>query len=391
MIFKYLIVLYEVVIYIYFIFFSFNIYFNFYFKEEDDFKVVEIEKDIYFVSCYYDIRFKAFRLILYNNSNYIPNFSCVVFYYMYLEYCNLKLYPNLSEEHTVMNLLIFVKTIPFKFKLNNHYIWINRNKVINHSRKNKITVCIGKMINFTAYNMLIQMIESYLYFGVDKFVVYKTSSSKSVDKVLNYYKENGLLDIINWDKKFDIKYAKYKTYGQRIKLNDCFYRCFYQTEGIIMTDLDEILWPNTENNIITMIENLEKKENKKYDVYIFQEKIFKRNSVEYNDRYIHNIEDCDIFNFHLSCDYTWKWPKLYIKNLSKITAVSIHWITGYMDNYKEKKVTSNIGFIRHTRRIYPYITKGLIGNWSFYNSDYREYIINNHSKFVKKRISKIDV
>lgn len=244
------------------------------------------------------------------------------------------------------------------------------------------------MINFTAYNMLIQMIESYIYFGVDNFIIYKTSCSSNVDKVLNYYKKRGILDIIMWSYDFDIKYAKYKTYGQRIKLNDCFYRNFYKTYGIIMTDLDEILWPNKENNINNMIEKIERRENIKYDIYLLQEKIFKRNYIAYNDRYIHNIKDCNIFDYHFSCDYTWKWPKLYIKNISKITSVSIHWVTSYIDNYKAKKVNSNIGFIRHTRRIYPYISKGLVGNWSYYNPDYREFIINNNSLNVKMEVFK---
>lgn len=381
---------YEVIICIVFIIISYNIYFNYYFVDNkiDHLKSIEIVKGIFFVSYYYDIRFKLFRLLLYNNSNNHFNFSCWVFYYASFENCRFKLYQNLSEENTVMNLLIYVKAIPYKIVINSYIIYTNKRRYFYNIRKNRLTVCIGKMINFTAYNMLIQMIESYLYFGVDSFIIYKTSCSKEVEKVLNHYKNKGLLDIISWDNNFDIKYAKYKTYGQRIKLNDCFYRNFYKTESVIMTDLDEVLWPNKDNNINSMIENIEKRENKKYDVYIFREKIFKRNYVDYNDRYVHNIKDCSIFEYHISCDYTWKWPKLLIRNMSKITSVSIHWITGYTENYKEMRVNSNIGFIRHTRNIYPYIIKGLMGNWSFYNPDYREYTINNHSVIAKNEIIK---
>lgn len=353
-------------------------------------KPIKLLNNLFYISSFYDYRLNVIRVILYNNNDININISndkfiCLLIYNNRIKKkCILTITTYISEDNTVVHMTINTDSMPEKFILNNRTFHLTN--AFKANKKKKITVCIGKMIKFSAYNMLIQLIESYLYFGVDYFVVYKTSCSKNVTKVLSYYANKGILEVIEMDNNFDIKYAKYKTYAQRIKLNDCFYRSYNVTNSIIMTDLDEILWPAEEDNIIDMVNKIERNSNKEYDILIFQEKIFKRHYVKYFDRLVHNIEDCNIFDYHTCCDYTWRWPKLFIKNLSKIISVSIHSITGSIKNYTQLKVKPFIGFIRHTRRTYPYINKGLIGNWSKCNYYYKEMNIEKNSKKTKKII-----
>lgn len=349
---------------------------------------IEIANNIFYISHFYDYRFLAVRLLLYsyNNSKIGKEVSCIAIYKKRKIKCKLKLIERLSEDNTVLNILIFSYIIPIFVIINNHKIIIN-DKYRKHKIMRKATVCVGKMINFYADNMLIQLIESYLYHGADYFIIYKTSCSDKVDNILKYYIKRGVMEVYQFKNYFDLIYGRNKTYMQRIKLNDCLYRSMYTSENLIMTDLDEVLWPTENRNILNMIKAIENNYESKSDVYIFQEKIFRRDYIPFFDRYVHNIEDCDIFSYHVCCDYTWSWPKLLIKNLTKITSVSIHYITGHLKNYTQQRVDSKIGFIRHTRRIYPMLINLLLGNWSLCKSDMeREKIIQNKVKNVKSKI-----
>lgn len=46
-----------------------------------------------------------------------------------------------------------------------------------------MTLCIVNMINYSSPNQLIQLIESYRYFGVDHFDIYKGIINNNVRKI----------------------------------------------------------------------------------------------------------------------------------------------------------------------------------------------------------------
>jgi len=80
--------------------------------------------------------------------------------------------------------------------------------------------------------------------GVEHFVFYIESISDEVSQVLEYYQNEGIVDIVYWpintysDPNIVLDY-----YGQQAATNDCLYRLKDVSEFMISIDLDEFIIP----------------------------------------------------------------------------------------------------------------------------------------------------
>ncbi|XP_048368095.1 uncharacterized protein LOC125441530 [Sphaerodactylus townsendi] len=130
------------------------------------------------------------------------------------------------------------------------------------------TVCISTM--FGGYNNVLQFVQSmemYKILGVDKVVIYKNSCSPLMEKVLDFYIAEGIVEIIpwpidsylnvspQWHHAMDPKDIGY--YGQIPALNDCVYRNMYRSKYLLLNDVDEIILPIKYPDWKTMMHNLQ--------------------------------------------------------------------------------------------------------------------------------------
>lgn len=258
--------------------------------------------------------------------------------------------------------------------------------------KYNLTVCITLLINYKATNRLIQLIESYKYFGVDHFTIYKTSASIEVEKVLEYYENEGIMEIITWNKSIELskRMKENAYYGQRNKLNDCIYRNMKLSKRIITSDLDEIIWPNKGNSIVEMLNKFDKK--KKYNTYYFRSAYFHAEKTSYNfDLLSHTINDINIFDYREYCIFKLGYVTKFILTKPNVIYSSfIHFIDEGSKELKDTDVPPNYGFIRHIRRMIKINSRNCESKWLIYPKDRREdEIMKNVNKIINKLKIKI--
>ncbi|KAM9324230.1 uncharacterized protein PAF06_000243 [Gastrophryne carolinensis] len=145
-------------------------------------------------------------------------------------------------------------------------------------------VCISGM--FGAYNNVLQFIQSmemYQMLGAKKVLIYHTDSSLLMKKVLAFYHQLGLVDLIQWPITSFLNVStgwhypehpgELHYYGQTAALNDCIYRNMYITKYIVLNDIDELILPIPYKDWPEMMEFL-LDSNPTASVFIFQNHVF---------------------------------------------------------------------------------------------------------------------
>ena len=127
---------------------------------------------------------------------------------------------------------------------------------IRESRKanRTFTICL-RPIHFreTAAYDIVEWVEYYRLMGVDYFMIYNFTSDSLTDKILNYYVNSGIMEVVQWhvpdhviptNHYYELKrYKELHSAGQFAMLNDFLYRVYWSTEYVINVDLDEFIVP----------------------------------------------------------------------------------------------------------------------------------------------------
>ncbi|XP_062400146.1 uncharacterized protein LOC134089718 [Sardina pilchardus] len=143
-----------------------------------------------------------------------------------------------------------------------------QNQEVKESFRYNFTICISNL--FGEYNnalQFVQTMEVYKLIGVQKVVIYNTSCGPDVEKVLTYYRREGMLEVMPWpiDKflmpsagwNHDLHPGDIHYYGQLTTLNECIYRYMYQSKYLLLHDLDEIIMPYKHANLEKLMDSLQ--------------------------------------------------------------------------------------------------------------------------------------
>ncbi|XP_068011789.1 beta-1,4-galactosyltransferase galt-1-like [Melanerpes formicivorus] len=146
------------------------------------------------------------------------------------------------------------------------------------------TLCISAMFgNYNSVLQFIQSMEMYKILGVQKVMIYKNNCSHLMEKVLKFYIEEGIVEIIPWPIDSHLKVShgwRYSMdskdigyYGQITALNDCVYRNMQRSKFVILNDADEIILPLKHPDWKTMMHSLQQ-QNPGVGVFLFENHIF---------------------------------------------------------------------------------------------------------------------
>ncbi|XP_031425871.1 uncharacterized protein LOC116221032 [Clupea harengus] len=143
-----------------------------------------------------------------------------------------------------------------------------QNQEVKESFRYSFTVCISNL--FGEYNNALQFaqtMEVYKLLGVQRVVIYNTSCGPDVEKILKYYRKEGMLEVVPWpiDKfltpstgwKYDLHHGDIHYYGQLTTLNECMYRYMYQSKYLLLNDIDEIIMPYKHANLEKLMGTLQ--------------------------------------------------------------------------------------------------------------------------------------
>lgn len=116
----------------------------------------------------------------------------------------------------------------------------------------KFTVCLSPMFNDVSANRLVEWIELNRLLGANRFEIYNFSTAQTVEQVLNYYSNKGIVEVIKWrpevngdgntSQEIQIHY-----HAQTASLNDCLYRNKRFSEFVVNLDLDEFIIPHAKD------------------------------------------------------------------------------------------------------------------------------------------------
>lgn len=221
--------------------------------------------------------------------------------------------------------------------------------------KYNFTVCITALHSkFNATTILNQTINIYKKLGASHILIYFGDISREAYDIIKYYESTGFVEIYYWPKLIMLQYILY--FGQIIKMNDCFYRSYYNSKYVINSDIDEIMIPIKYNTLSDLISFYEYN-HRKCKLFYFLNKIFPKqigyiDVISKNDRKGFFIEstmsDCDLFNLALSCKASGESRK-YIVSTELVEALRIHGVEGGADNCCY--ISDKDGFFHHTRYI----------------------------------------
>ena len=122
------------------------------------------------------------------------------------------------------------------------------------SSARRFSVCISTLFgNYTNVLQFVQSMEMYRLLGAGKVFVYKSSCGPLLQKVLDHYSAEGLLEVVPWEVGHHLKVSNSWTpslgpgdlhyHGQIAALNDCLYRNMADSAYVALVDIDEVIVP----------------------------------------------------------------------------------------------------------------------------------------------------
>ncbi|XP_051788256.1 uncharacterized protein LOC114656994 isoform X4 [Erpetoichthys calabaricus] len=125
-----------------------------------------------------------------------------------------------------------------------------------------LTICINKVLDeYTNVLQLIQSIEMYRLLGAGKVSVYKINCSDMMQQVLDYYAQDGFIEVLSWDisQLLTSSHHTHKETLQHIQdifSIDCVYRNMYTSKYVLLNGPEEILIPNQHENWTELMREL---------------------------------------------------------------------------------------------------------------------------------------
>ncbi|KAM4541740.1 uncharacterized protein PAE49_018646 isoform 2-T3 [Odontesthes bonariensis] len=167
-----------------------------------------------------------------------------------------------------------------------------RNKKTSESEERSfdLTVCISNL--YGDYNNVLQYtqaLEMYRLLGVDRVVIYNTSSGIDLTRVLQSYSQEGFVEIVPWpisehlnpshgwlhsEHGGDVHY-----FGQLTTLNECIYRSMQRSRYVLLHDIDEIIMPYQHDNLMSLM-NMLQQQHPNVGEFLIENHIFPRKKFE---------------------------------------------------------------------------------------------------------------
>ncbi|XP_031429802.1 uncharacterized protein LOC116221867 isoform X2 [Clupea harengus] len=179
----------------------------------------------------------------------------------------------------------------------------------------QFTVCISVMYDYTNVMQLVQTLEMFRLLGAQHVAIYKSSCNAATQRVLDYYVQAGFVEIIPWPITEYINMSRgwqhsvspgdLHYFGQIAALNDCVYRFMYQTQYVVLSDLDEIIVPLTVDTWTELLPLLEQRYGRhvsfEFENHVFRNTVSGRNAAQRPTEWL-GVAGVDIL------DHVWREP-----------------------------------------------------------------------------------
>ncbi len=101
--------------------------------------------------------------------------------------------------------------------------------------------------------VIVEAVERYRALGAEWFTLYfRENPSEEVMQVIREYETQGILEAINLTLS-DATFYDLRYYGELLSIRDCVYRNMYRAKYLAMTDIDEVIVPQSHTSLANMI------------------------------------------------------------------------------------------------------------------------------------------
>ncbi|CAL8274566.1 unnamed protein product [Merluccius merluccius] len=157
-----------------------------------------------------------------------------------------------------------------------------------------LTVCISNL--FGSYDNILQFtqsLEMYRLLGVNRVVVYNTSSSPGLARLLQSYSQEGLVEVVPWPiDRFLTPSTGWQPadggelhyFGQLTTLNECVYRNMRRSRFVLLHDIDEIMVPYQHDDLVALLHALQQ-QHPQAGVFLIENHIFPKKHFEPSGRF----------------------------------------------------------------------------------------------------------
>jgi len=140
----------------------------------------------------------------------------------------------------------FISVVSGNCQQPDHILMVKSTSPARGSYSVQFTVCLMPLhFNYSRVYELVEWIELNRILGAERFTVYVHLSTDNDEKILSYYKEHGLVEVIRWPLPVNNDEIHY--FGQVVALQDCLYRNKATSEYVVNVDLDEFVIPHRED------------------------------------------------------------------------------------------------------------------------------------------------
>ncbi|XP_037903567.1 beta-1,4-galactosyltransferase galt-1 isoform X3 [Hermetia illucens] len=216
-----------------------------------------------------------------------------------------------------------------------------------------LAVCVGPIHNsYAQARRIVEFIHMYQLMGAEKIYFYNLNATNSVQKVLDYFDGDGVVEVLNWNLhnyqfEKDVRYA-----GIFAALNDCVYRATFVDDFTYaaIVDLDEILVPLKHSNLTDFL--------KSFDSGNIHSFVFRVVFFHENDEIASAAEPADVRNKFLytqsrtirtSEPFPLYTRTKYIVKTRGVVEVGNHFAWRTLGPYKEHNVDPRDGLLFHYR------------------------------------------
>ena len=220
--------------------------------------------------------------------------------------------------------------------------FIDRQHSIEKASHRQYGICIPPLHGEISADRLIEFLELSQILGATHFTFYNLDVSDSVQNVLDYYEDKGVVRVLPWNLpsyigKYDIHY-----FGQTLSVMDCLFRSMSDLDFVAFNDLDEFIVPLHHENISVLLEEIHREE---HCGHCFQSVIF--------DPFWEDLQMSRLFTqrvFHRTKEITPFWSKCIV-DPRRIFEQGIHHISKpIQDNYTVDEVDWGIARVFHYRK-----------------------------------------
>ncbi|VDI66977.1 Hypothetical predicted protein [Mytilus galloprovincialis] len=235
--------------------------------------------------------------------------------------------------------------------------------VIQHSNKSEVkgdlAVCVPPLFGTVNSLRLLEFIEFSIILGYKHFTFYSQNVTNETLKILKLYQKEGLVTILDWPLPIQEDWIWY--HGQSAAVWDCLYRNMYVFKHVAFLDIDEIIFPRSDETLPNFIDKTMKSYHEQHseggDIC----------AIRFQSAYFDPLEDTiisDIFDFsdhienHLVTlnsisrkeDFSTVRTKMIVDPI-KIFEIGIHHVSKPMEeHFKVENINPEIAYIHHYRK-----------------------------------------